>query len=688
MTRSGEAAAVGGCGGCFASPQFIGGIAVEFDTFANGWDSSSNHVELSLLGDEVPVTLAAANLDQNLQNSGVFDAEVVFDNGRVEVYLSNLEKGMQKTLLLDHTIPDFVPFEGYLGFVGTTGALTDRHVIHHVRLHGPAAVGEFADQGETTSEIDRAALRVLYIQAGGDADKRKLEEIYLDRGPVYNWIEYGGLIGESEDIEALWIEKLEETEEAVERGEMLPVFLLDIRERWKESSGWTHKDNWLTDAPLGDWHGVTVDPVTGRVTELDLSGNNLRGWIPSSLSNLTNLERLDLSDNNLGLKGFGIPPSLGALPKLAEVNLSSNGLPGEIPPQLGNLLPGLNSLYLYGNNLTGCIPLSLLELLEDDVHTAIEAIDRANRNDTLRDFVLPVGWERAVEGWILPTYGLWLPPCPPSPPAPSTPLDKQTAETDKAALEAIRDYYNDEAAQRRGEFKGWDDSNLNDSNRREGCGVGAWHGVGTKQIDGHCRVTDLRLDKRELVGGILPEVGDLGELTLLNLSRNSLNTEIPPELGNLRDLRSLALNENYLWNKPNNPPIPPELGNLGELRMLNLYGNLRLTGELTPELGNLTNLEHLRIQDTDMTGCMPPTLVNNFSDPLATDIAAPILAFGATAAFTAGTGISLSFLAKRFIGPIVSKIIGAVLDPFIKPGAQHLIPFVGSELGQVKLYCD
>ena len=54
--------------------------------------------------------------------------------------------------------------------------------------------------------------------------------------------------------------------------------------------------SWLTDTPLGDWHGVTI--VDGRVTELHLGGNGLRGDIPPELGNLTHLRELWLGDDN------------------------------------------------------------------------------------------------------------------------------------------------------------------------------------------------------------------------------------------------------------------------------------------------------------------------------------------------------------------------------------------------------
>ncbi|MYC92802.1 MAG: hypothetical protein F4X15_15175, partial [Gemmatimonadetes bacterium] len=85
-----------------------------------------------------------------------------------------------------------------------------------------------------------------------------------------------------------------------------------------DGPNWVANENWLTDAPLGEWYGVETD-VTGRVVGLDLSG----GWDDETLAEIPH-----------GLTGQ-IPPELGNLDNLQELNLSWNNLTGPIPPELG-----------------------------------------------------------------------------------------------------------------------------------------------------------------------------------------------------------------------------------------------------------------------------------------------------------------------------------------------------------------
>ena len=61
-----------------------------------------------------------------------------------------------------------------------------------------------------------------------------------------------------------------------------------------DGTNWRRNSNWLTDAPLEDWHGVSTDE-DGRVTELDLAANEPSGTIPPELGHLDKLKVLDLT---------------------------------------------------------------------------------------------------------------------------------------------------------------------------------------------------------------------------------------------------------------------------------------------------------------------------------------------------------------------------------------------------------
>ncbi len=155
-----------------------------------------------------------------------------------------------------------------------------------------------------------------------------------------------------------------------------------------DGPNWANSDNWLTDAPLGDWYGVRTDG-SGRVVSLELEGHRdpEHGWIPQGLSgpiptelahlarlrqlrlrgnalsgpipaefgSLVNLENLSLGHNNLS---GPIPSELANLAQLRYLNLYDNALEGPIPAEFGSLV-NLESLYLGDNNLSGPIPSEL-----------------------------------------------------------------------------------------------------------------------------------------------------------------------------------------------------------------------------------------------------------------------------------------------------------------------------------------
>ena len=129
----------------------------------------------------------------------------------------------------------------------------------------------------------------------------------------------------------------------------------------------TNGDKWINtwdlDAPVATWHGVTVENGTipsslselRSLEKLELSFNKLSGTIPTSIGTLINLEVFAVNGNNITGE---IPSSLGQLTALEQLHLSSNNLQGTIPvsvAQLGNL----EILNVFDNMLTGTIPYAL-----------------------------------------------------------------------------------------------------------------------------------------------------------------------------------------------------------------------------------------------------------------------------------------------------------------------------------------
>ena len=140
--------------------------------------------------------------------------------------------------------------------------------------------------------------------------------------------------------------------------EALPVDKPVLNTLYEDTDGpnWDDDTDWLSHAPLDDWHGVDTDTgADGRVTVLELPSNSLSGPIPAVVGDLAGLEVLDLSRNWLTGE---IPAALESLTALRTLDLSGNGLRGEIPADLGGLT-ALTTLDLSSNDLDGAIPSAL-----------------------------------------------------------------------------------------------------------------------------------------------------------------------------------------------------------------------------------------------------------------------------------------------------------------------------------------
>ena len=127
-------------------------------------------------------------------------------------------------------------------------------------------------------------------------------------------------------------------------------------------ANWVSNTNWLRDSPLREWYGVITNRL-GQVISLHLDNNGLEGDIPPELGNLSNLRDLNLSYSILT---GDIPPELGSLSDLRLLRLNVNSLTGDFPPELANL-SNLEGLNLGGNALTGCIPAALRDIESNDL---------------------------------------------------------------------------------------------------------------------------------------------------------------------------------------------------------------------------------------------------------------------------------------------------------------------------------
>ena len=337
---------------------------------------------------------------------------------------------------------------------------------------------------------------------------------------------------------------------------------------------WKDNTNWLSDAPLAEWHGVTTGE-DGRVVGLHLKKNNLAGELVPELASLSRLVELILHTNQLSGE---IPPEFGSFASLKRLGLEHNQLSGEIPPELGNL-PSLTEatltaeqlknpydldpdystgIGLSGNRLTGKIPNEL-----GNLEGLMELLLRDNQ----------------LEGEIPEELG------------------------DLSSLQYIFLHEN----RLSGEIPA-DLGNLK---------YLVTLGLSDNQLSGEIppelgsieSMTILNLSGNRLEGEIPSELGGLGELFSLEIQDNNLNGEIPEELGALTGLNHLNLSNNRLSGE-----IPGSLGNLEELETLDLTGN-RLTGDFPLELERLTELKELIIVGNRLSGCVPLELerVLNYS---------------------------------------------------------------------------
>ena len=358
-----------------------------------------------------------------------------------------------------------------------------------------------------------------------------------------------------------------------------------------DGPNWTNSENWLTDAPLAQWHGVRVDRE-GRITRLELDGHGLAGRLPPEIGGLAKLDALYLRTNRLtgpipaelgGLANLvtlnlwgnaisgALPSEIGELASLRQLSVGENRLTGPIPPELGNLSE-LRRMFLTGNELTGPIPPELGRL------SALETLHLGS-NPLSGPIPSELGNLSNLRYLRLGRDARWTYPY----------ADKRRPPVLGARYPALTGALPPEL----GRLKNLEELDL---------GWNDLTGPIPPELGNLSELRKLRLESNRLSGSIPTEIGNISSLTDLLLAKNDLTGPVPSTIGDLSSLKQLVLSRNELTGA-----LPLELGRLADLENLDLEYN-GLSGTLPPELGSLAELEHLILNFNALTGSLPAEL--------------------------------------------------------------------------------
>ncbi len=158
--------------------------------------------------------------------------------------------------------------------------------------------------------------------------------------------------------------------------------------------------------------------------------------------------------------------------------------------------------------------------------------------------------------------------------------------------------------------------------------VSEWKGVTLKLVNDSIRVSELWFyGINEIIGTLIPEVGDLSELESLSLVGKKLTGPIPESIGKLKKLKNLRLYYTGLASIPKsigdldnleifdfdeNPNliggIPTEVVKLNKLRFFYIRHSENLNGTIPTEIGKLKNLEILYLVNLGLAGEIPKSI--------------------------------------------------------------------------------
>ncbi|KAG1355035.1 receptor-like protein EIX2 [Cocos nucifera] len=369
-----------------------------------------------------------------------------------------------------------------------------------------------------------------------------------------------------------------------------------------------------------------------HLEELHLQNNSLAGVIPRTVGNLCNLRDFDASENNICgeiagfIEGFSrcstkrlqsidlygnnlsgpLPSQIGELRSLVYLVVHGNSLSGSIPASLGKL-SALSELDLSSNSLNGSIPASLgklfaLSSLDLSSNSLSGALTEAHFANLTKLFHLDLSYNSLTmnvsQDWLPPFKAgfIIMASCPLGPKFPPwlrNQTNLSTLDLSNAGISEI--------------FPDW---------ILDMCPFGNNFNVSHNNISGklpsslNCRynrtfpiVIKRSIDlSSNLFSGPIPPTfaGGIGYLTALLLAHNRISGSIPSAFCEANYLRVLNLANNDLSG------VVPDCWN-NSLQVIDFSDN-KLSGGIPSSMGFLSQLRSLHLENNNLSGKIPLSL--------------------------------------------------------------------------------
>ncbi|XP_030539645.2 receptor-like protein 54 [Rhodamnia argentea] len=332
------------------------------------------------------------------------------------------------------------------------------------------------------------------------------------------------------------------------------------------------KELYVADLRFNELQGSVPIPPP-KIGYYFISNNRLSGGISPLMCNLSSIRMIDLSYNNMA--GF-LPQCLSNLSGTLEVmSLHRNNFIGNIPQLNGNVC-ALTMIDLSYNQLRGPLPRSL------QTCKALEFLNFGNNQ--IRDIFLSwLGSLLSLKVLILQSnrfHGL---------------IGEPGDGIEFPTLEIIDLSHNMFfGSLPSGYFKHWTAMRVSETYPSSY--------IGDRILPKWTFLSDptFYYTMSVIAKGIQTNYSKIQEyLTLIDLSSNSFSGAIPETIGSLKQLELLNLSSNMLSGL-----LPPFLANLANLEALDLSRN-RLSGEIPQELLQLTSLEVFDVSYNRLTGPIP-----------------------------------------------------------------------------------